>query len=104
MDRFAEYNRHTEELITYLIDRLDKDDVLAGAAEHPGLRRALTVIHRRENIDDYRRAAHRVVASTGVAQRLWVLLARYHAFSLRVEAGVYRDRDGFDPAWLSAPG
>lgn len=101
---FAEYNEQTEELIRYMLDRLDEDDVMAGALPAPRLRRfVLLVGPLRDNVNDYRMAVHRYVASSGVVRKFWELVARYHAVGLRVGAGQYTDRASYDPRWRRAP-
>lgn len=101
---FAEYNEHTEELVRFLIERLTEDEILAGAMRHPRVLRAVLAVGPiRENINDYRRAAHKVFASGGGSRWWWLLVARYHAFCLRVAARQYTTRGGFDQAWLRAP-
>lgn len=99
---FAEYNRHTEELIRWLLARLTEDEALASAVKPPWGRR-FEIRGIRDDVNGYRKAAHRVVGSGWWTRWLWLLLARYHAFCLRQAGGMYADRAGFDRAWLRAP-
>ncbi|MDN5750194.1 MAG: hypothetical protein L0H64_17065 [Pseudonocardia sp.] len=101
---FAEYNAETERLIAFVLARLDEDDVLAGAMRTPRLIRFVTLVGPlRENVADYRDAVQRYTETTGVERRFWQRAARFHAFGLRLGAGQYSDRAGFDPAWRRAP-
>lgn len=98
------YDAHTEALIEFLALRVHEDEVLAGATTHPRLTRAvLSGRSIRDAVHDYRAAADRAADTDGPAHHLWFLLARYHAYGLRLAGGVYADRPGFDRAWLKAP-
>lgn len=99
---FVEYNEHTEELIRWFLDRLDEDEVLAGAVRHPYSLR-FNIWSFRDAINGYRKAVHRVVNGSRGWRWLWLSLAHYHAFCLREAAHLYADRGGFNPAWLRAP-
>lgn len=105
MSRFADYNEHTEAMITWLLDRWAEDEALVGAMRRPRLLRAFLAIEsQRGAVNDYRSCAARAFSSTSAARRLWwERAARYHALSLRVAAGAYSDRAGFDPAWRRSP-
>jgi hypothetical protein len=101
---FAEYDRQTEELIRYVLERTLEDDTLAGAMRRPRLIRALTLVAGlREDIDEYRAAKRRVVSTTGARRRFWLLCARYMAFCIRTGAKQYSHRDGYDVRWRWAP-
>ena len=57
---FVQYNAQTEALISYILERLDEDDALAGAMRYPNLIRAVTLVGPlHDNINSYRRAVHR---------------------------------------------
>ncbi len=101
---FAGYNEHTEELVRYLIERLNEDEVLSNATRHPRFARVVcAIVPIRDNINDYRGAAHKVFASGGAGRWWWLLAARYHAFCLRVAGRPFATGSDFDRAWLRAP-
>ena len=101
---FSEYDRQTEELISYVLTRIEEDDVLSRAMRWPRLLRAITLVGSlRSDIADYRHAVKRAAASKGLRRRAWQLMSRYLAFTLRVGAGQYQGRAGFDQRWLRAP-
>jgi hypothetical protein len=79
---FVQYNAQTEALISYMLERLDEDDALAGAMRYPNLIRAVSLVRPlRDNINDYRRAVHRWADSDGdKARKFWELMARYETF------------------------
>ncbi len=102
MRDFEDYNNHTEALIRWLLARLTEDEVLAGAVRAPLGCGGFTIWSIRDNVNDYRRAVHRVASSGRATRWFWLALVRYHAFCLRRAGAMYADRGGFNRAWLRA--
>lgn len=101
---FEHYNADTEQLISFMLARLDEDDLLAGAMRTPRLIRFATLVGPlRDTINDYRTAVHRYAETSGVERRFWERAARFHAWYLRYGARQYSDRAGYDERWRRAP-
>jgi hypothetical protein len=99
------YDEHTEGLIAFVLARVEADDLLAS-----GLPRWWRIGHLRTGqwhslVSDYREAVRNAAADD--LQRwvrlMWLVIARYHGFLLRMEARPYKHREGFNCAWLRAP-
>lgn len=104
LDRFAAYHQQTEEMIAFLLERAVEDETLARAMRRPWIWRVATFSLVKVDVAGYREAVQHVFdGEPGIVRQYWLLMARTRAFQLRREAGVHRDREGFNPAWLRAP-
>lgn len=100
----ARYNRHTEELIEFMLARADADDLLASGLPRWATFSRISTPALRAVIADYRSSVHWATHAEDVWRRLWWLcVVRYHAMLIRTEGRDLKGRDGFRREWLRAP-
>jgi hypothetical protein len=104
MRDFDAYHQHTEELISWLIDRHEEDAVLAAGLRRAWWRRlGIGRDMEQDTMRGYRNAVTRSETWPGAFRAFWRRVARYHASGLRQAAYAYENRSGFDRSWLKPP-